>query len=78
MDIDQQLESVFREVFDDDALLLTDDTTAADVEAWDSVMHVNLVFAVEERFGIRFRDDEIGGFEDYGALRRALRQKLPT
>ncbi len=75
MSIHERLETIFRDVFDDDALEVSDRTTAADIDGWDSVAHVNLMFAVEESFGIRFHDDELGGFADVGELKDALRSK---
>ena len=47
------------EVFADDSIVLHDTTTAADVDGWDSLMHINIVIAVEKHFGIRFATAEI-------------------
>ena len=46
-----RLKEVFLDVFDDDEIELSRDTTAADVDAWDSLMHVTLVLAIEREFG---------------------------
>jgi acyl carrier protein len=54
-----QLETVFRAVFDDATIALTAETTAADVAGWDSLMHINLIVAVEKHFGVRFATAEI-------------------
>ena len=48
------LDEVFQDEFDDDTLHVTDSTTADDIEDWDSLEHINLVVAVERRFGIKF------------------------
>jgi len=58
-DIRARLEAVFREVFDNDALQLTDAIDRESFEAWDSLGHIRLVSAVEEDFGIAFTLDEI-------------------
>lgn len=72
MNLDRTLEQVFRDVLDDDDLTLTDDMTAADVEAWDSLAHINLMFAVESEFGLQFSDQQFNSFQSVGELRRFL------
>lgn len=49
----ERLNKVFREVFDDDTIVVTDTTTADDIEDWDSFEHINLVVAVEEEFSFK-------------------------
>lgn len=49
----QRLNGVFREVFDDATIVVTDETTSADIEGWDSFEHINLIVAVEGEFGIK-------------------------
>jgi acyl carrier protein len=58
-DVRDRMESVFREVFDDPALVLRDDMTADDVEGWDSLTHINLIIAVERALAIKFATAEI-------------------
>ena len=48
-----RLNEVFREVFDDEEISVSDATTADDIEDWDSFEHINLVVAVEEEFGFK-------------------------
>jgi acyl carrier protein len=67
-----QVQLVFREVFSDDTLVLRDDMTANDVEGWDSLMHVNLIIAIEKRFGVRFATAEISRLNDHGQNLRSL------
>jgi acyl carrier protein len=68
----ERLQHVFRTVFDDESLVLTDATTARDIPAWDSVEHINLMFAIEEAFGIEFAGNELAEFPNVGELRRYL------
>ena len=49
----ERLNAVFRDVFDDKELTVNDETTAADVDGWDSLIHITLIDAVEEEFDIR-------------------------
>lgn len=70
------LTQVFRDVFDDDDIVLTAATTAADVEGWDSQAHVNLIVAAEVRFGIRFRTAELESLRDVGQFVHLIQAKL--
>ena len=62
------LDEVFQDEFDDDTLHLTDATTADDIEDWDSLEHINLVVAVERRFGIKFTMGEVTGMKNVGEM----------
>ena len=58
-DTRNKLQTIFREVFDDDALQLADDTSRETLEAWDSLGHIRLVSAMEDGLGVSFTLDEI-------------------
>lgn len=75
-DILHALTDLFREVFDDDAIVLTPDTTAHDIEGWDSQEHVNLVVAAEVRFGVRFRTAELDKLHNVGEFVQLIQAKL--
>jgi acyl carrier protein len=62
----KQVQQIFREVFDDGTLVLRDGMTAADVDGWDSLMHLNLIIAIEKRLGIRFATAEISRLNSDG------------
>lgn len=53
-EIFSRLNEVFQDVFDDDTISVNDETTAADIEDWDSLSHIILLSAVEDEFGIEF------------------------
>jgi len=63
-----RLTDVFRDVFEDDELQITRSTSAADVQSWDSVMHITLMMGVERAFGIRFKSGEVAGLKNVGEL----------
>ena len=63
-----RLNEAFLDVFDDDEIELSRDTTAADVDAWDSLMRVTLVLAIEREFGVRFSSTEVAQLVDIGEL----------
>lgn len=75
MELHDRLESVFQMVFGSDDLELSDETAAADIEEWDSVAHINLMFAIENAFGIQFAGNELAEFENVGELKRYLSQR---
>ena len=62
----EQMQTVFRNVFNDDELVLRDEMTAMDVDGWDSLAHINLVIALERHFKIKFATAEISGLKDEG------------
>ena len=71
-----KIEEIFREELELDDLVLTDETTADDVEEWDSLSHVQLVAAMEEAFGIEFKSREILSWENIGDLIDSIEKKL--
>ena len=70
-----RLERVFRSVFNDESLALSDATTAADIPKWDSLEHINLMFALEAEFGIQFAGNELAEFANVGELRQYLERR---
>ncbi|MGY4606979.1 acyl carrier protein [Bradyrhizobium sp. USDA 4474] len=70
-----RLTSVFRDVFDEDDLVLTPETTADDVDGWDSLSHIRLVLAVSKSFGVKFSASEIGGLKNVGEFVELIQKK---
>lgn len=64
----ERVTNVFRDVFNDDALVLTDETTAADVPGWDSLRHITLMEEVEDEMGITFSMLEINCMKNVGEM----------
>lgn len=63
-----KLQDVFQDILDNEDIELTFDTTAEDVEEWDSLSHVQLVVAVEKEFGIKFTSKEILSWANIGDM----------
>ena len=59
VEVFERLNAVFRDVFDDDSIIVNDDTTANDIEEWDSLIHITLVSEIEDEFGVRFKMKEV-------------------
>ena len=76
MELHDRLEEVFRQVFDNDTLALRDEMKAADIEGWDSVAHINLMFGIEQAFGVRFKGNELADMKNIGELKDFLAGKL--
>lgn len=70
-----KLTEVFRDVFDDDEIVLSDSTTADDIEAWDSLEHISLIAAVEKAFKMRFTMREVSGMKNVGEMIDILMQR---
>ncbi len=69
------LTELFHELFADDSIVLTPDTTADDVSGWDSFNHLNIIVAVETRFGIKLQTNEIEGLTNVGDMARLILTK---
>lgn len=67
-EIYEQLNEVFQDVFDDEDITVNDETTADDIEDWDSLEHINLIVAVEKKFGIKFNMGEVNKFKNVGEM----------
>jgi acyl carrier protein len=75
-DIYRQLTVIFHDLFDDDTIVLNPSLTAADVPEWDSFNHINLIVAVESRFGIKFQTAELESMHTVGHLADLIQSKL--
>ena len=75
-EIYEQLTTIFRNLFDEDTIVLTPETTAADIEGWDSFNHINLIVAVEAKFGIKFKTAELDELHNVGHLVTMIERKL--
>lgn len=76
MEIIDQLQKIFREIFDDDDLVISTDTTAEDIEAWDSLTHLQLIVKVEQVFGIKFTTVQLKNMHSVGAMVDAIAKLL--
>lgn len=66
-EIYEKLAEVFEDIFDE-AVELNDETTAADVDGWDSLTHISLLSAVEDEFDIKFDMKAVQGLKNVGAM----------
>lgn len=70
-----ELTNIFHEIFGDDSITLTPETTAEDIDRWDSFNHINILVASEMRFGIKFQTAEVEGLRNVGHLVELIAKK---
>jgi acyl carrier protein len=70
-----QLNPIFRDVLDNDAISISPETKADDIEEWDSLNHIQLVVAIEKHFKVRFTAAEINGWKNVGDMCKAIVQR---
>ncbi len=72
----KRLTGVFRDFFDDEEIKLDAETTADDIDDWDSLNHITLMAAVEDEFGIKLSMGEISGLNNVGELAETIKRKI--
>lgn len=71
-----EVNNLFREIFEDNSIVLTESTTNNDIEAWDSLNHIQVITTIEDHYGICFEIDEMLNFNNVGDMCRCIQQKL--
>jgi acyl carrier protein len=71
-----RLQNVFREVFDNEDMVIYKEMTAADNEDWDSLRHMDLITSVEHEFNVRFTTKDVLGLKNVGEFLACLEGKL--
>ena len=75
-DVWQRLTGVFRDVFDDDSIVIGPETTAKDIEGWDSLANIELLVAIEKSFNrVKFNTGEVASLRNVGELVAAIKRK---
>ncbi len=70
------LTDIFRDIFDDDSVVITPASSAKDFDAWDSLSNVNIMVATEMHFGVRFKTSEVEGLGNVGELVSLIQKQL--
>ena len=74
-EITARLNEVFRDVFGDSSISVTPSTTSDDIEDWDSIEHINLIAAVEDELGMRFKMREVSGMKNVGEMMNIIAER---
>ena len=74
-EIVSRLTPIFRDVFNDDALVVSEGMTAADVPTWDSLSNINMIVSVEKAFGVKFSIKDVRALKNVGELLALIKRK---
>ena len=74
-EVDGKVEGLLADTIQVPAAKITDDLAMQDVEAWDSLKHMELIVALEEAFGVQLSFDEIVVMRSVGEIKRVLRER---
>ena len=76
MNIRETLQEIFRDMLDLDDLVLKNETSASDIEEWDSLAHVNLVVAIEREYSVNFTLSELQDLKNIGDMVELINKKV--
>jgi acyl carrier protein len=77
-DIIKEVNGIFIDVLDNPDIKLLPETTAKDVEEWDSLSHIQLIVAIEKHFKVRFTSSEIQGWKNVGEMCASIQKHVET
>ena len=72
----EKVNDIFRDVFDDETLIITDSTNSDDIEDWDSLEHISLIISMEKEFDLKFDIKEVNKLENVGQMVDMIKDKL--
>ncbi len=75
-EIKERLTVIFRDVFEDEEIALSDELTAEDIDNWDSLTHMMLIAAIEKEFGFKFKLKQLTSLDSVGSIIAAIESNL--
>lgn len=75
VDIHEKVQEIFRDIFDDENLIISESTSSDDIDEWDSLSHINLVSSIERSFGIKFALGELVELRNVGDMLDLIERK---
>lgn len=76
IEIYNNVQYIFRDIFDDEELVITDKTNADDIDDWDSLAQIRLTVAIEKKFDIKFNFNELASLHNVGEMLELILNKL--
>jgi acyl carrier protein len=74
--INSILEKIFQDIFNNSSLLISNNTSAKDIDGWDSLTHIRLIVSIEKKLNIRFSALEIYDLKNVGEMVELIKKKL--
>ncbi len=75
-DVMEKVTEIFRDVFDDEELVILDSTNSDDIEDWDSLEHISLIVSMEKEFNMKFDIKEVNKLENVGEMIDLIMRKM--
>ena len=75
-DVMEKVNEIARDIFDDEDLVLEDETVASDVDGWDSLTHLSFLNEIEDEFGFKFAMKEVQGLQNVGELIDVIAERV--
>ena len=72
----EKVTEIFRDVFDDEDIIITNETNSDDIEDWDSLEHITLIISMEKEFNMKFDIKEVNKLENVGQMIDLIVSKL--
>ena len=76
MNILNKLQDIFRDIFDDESIIITKETSSNDIEDWDSLAQINIIVACEAEFSVKFDMNDIAAIKNVGDMIDIIERKL--
>ena len=72
----EKINGIFRDVFEDEKISLTDTTTSADIDCWDSLIHITLIAEIEDCFDIKFPMRKVVSMKNVGEMINTIEEEM--
>ena len=74
--IKESVQEIFRDIFDESELTISENTTSDDIDEWDSLNHINIVSAIEKQYKIKFALGELQSMKNVGEMLHLISKKI--